>query len=186
MTTQPREFAPDEAKFRELLLYVCLKSQDDPTFGAVKLNKLLWQADRLAYGFLERPITGVAYVKRRLGPAPLRLVQVRTQMIAEGLLAAEVRPYGSYPQKRLVPLRRPDLSAFSADEIALVDGVIDEFRAYDATQIADWSHEFYACAAAEEEEIIPYETVFLSRRRLNPGEAQHLCDIARERHWNVF
>jgi|ERR1035437_4072605 hypothetical protein len=187
-TKRPRTFTPDEAKFKNLLLYVCLKSQTDPGFGAIKLNKLLWESDRLAYGLLERPITGVEYARRRLGPAPKRLMQIRDQMISDGLLGMEERLYDSYPnpQKRPVALSRPDLSVFSADEIALVDSVIERFRSFNGTDIADWSHGLYPCRVTVEGETIPYETVFLSDRRLTACETQHMCELAQERGWDVF
>ena len=33
---------PDDAKLKELILLICKESEDDPRFGAVKLNKLLF------------------------------------------------------------------------------------------------------------------------------------------------
>ena len=45
-------------KFRELLVYVSKKCEDDPTFGAVKLNKILYYADFAAYRQGGKPITG--------------------------------------------------------------------------------------------------------------------------------
>ena len=33
----------------ELILYIAERCAEDPIFGAVKLNKLLWRADFLAY-----------------------------------------------------------------------------------------------------------------------------------------
>ena len=62
------EFEPD--KFRELIVYICKKSEGDPTFGAVKLNKILYYADFAAYRILGKPITGAQYQKLREGPAP--------------------------------------------------------------------------------------------------------------------
>jgi len=35
----------DERKFKELILYVADKCSDDPDFGAVKLNKILFYSD---------------------------------------------------------------------------------------------------------------------------------------------
>jgi len=42
MTFQPE-------KFRELILYIARKSEDDPKFGAVKLNKILFFSDFAAF-----------------------------------------------------------------------------------------------------------------------------------------
>ena len=39
----------NEGKFRELILYVARRSEDDKYFGAVKLNKILYFSDFNAY-----------------------------------------------------------------------------------------------------------------------------------------
>ena len=57
-------------KFREPLLYVAHKSERDPSFGATKLNKLLFIADFLSYAKAGKSITGQPYVKLKNGPAP--------------------------------------------------------------------------------------------------------------------
>jgi len=39
---------PNDRKFQELLLYVAARCEGAPTFGATKLNKILFFADFLA------------------------------------------------------------------------------------------------------------------------------------------
>ncbi len=39
----------DERKLKEFILYVADRCEADPTFGAVKLNKILFYADFLAF-----------------------------------------------------------------------------------------------------------------------------------------
>lgn len=69
-------FRLNKEKFRELILYVANMSRNDPDFGAVKLNKILYYADFRAYRELGRPISGAAYRKLSEGPAPRQLLRV--------------------------------------------------------------------------------------------------------------
>jgi len=69
------------------------RSADDPRFGAVKLNKLLFDADFQAYVQI-----GSANYRRRIsktgaGPAPKRLIPIRDEMISFGLLAIQERSF---------------------------------------------------------------------------------------------
>jgi hypothetical protein len=65
-------------------------------------------------------------------------------------------------QKRLVPLREPDLDRFSGTEIRLVDYVADALVNSNASELSDLSHRFSGWEIASLREIIPYESVFLS------------------------
>src|SRR6266487_3415423 len=47
-----------DEKLRELILHICIRSEDDEAFGAVKLNKLLFFSDFHAFLRLGKPITG--------------------------------------------------------------------------------------------------------------------------------
>src|SRR4030042_4658500 len=109
--------APD--KFRELVLYVAQKCADDPRFGATKLNKILFFADFLAYAKYGEPITNAAYIKLPYGPGAKPMAPVREEMLENHEIAIERRERYGRSQERIVPLRKPDLSGFTATEIAL-------------------------------------------------------------------
>ena len=68
----------DEEKLSELILYISQKCATDPKFGAVKLNKILYLSDFLAFGNWGEPITGVEYQHlshlTQLSTTPLRLL----------------------------------------------------------------------------------------------------------------
>jgi hypothetical protein len=184
MATAPIQERED--KFRELLLYMAYRSVDDPSFGATKLNRLLWVADFLSYGKLGQPITGVQYVKRQYGPAPRRLPAIRDDMVAKQELAVAVREVHGLTQKRPVPLREPNLSCFTPQEVALIEFVIESLRRANATEVSEWSHGLCGWAIAEDDATIPYETVFLSDRKLTAYEAERGRQLALEREWDVF
>jgi Antitoxin SocA-like, Panacea domain len=154
-------FRPDSAKLRELVLYIATKSEGDPSFGATKLNKILFFCDFLAYRALGNPITGQRYQKLPQGPAPRGLVPVVEEMGRAGDCALVERDHFGYRQKRLVPLRAPHLSLFSAEEIDLVTGVIAELWSDSASSVSELSHQFIGWKAVEAGEDIDYPTVFV-------------------------
>ncbi len=56
----------DEEKLKNLILYTCEKSKDDPHFDDEKLAGLLWQIDMSAFVQTGKSITGATYIKATL------------------------------------------------------------------------------------------------------------------------
>ena len=164
-----QEFNP--MKFSELVLYIARKSDEDPRFGAVKLNKLLYYADFNAYRRLGKPITGAEYRKLSEGPAPREMLPARTSMLDSGDIGVEFRPYFNGVQQRIVALRQPDVSVFSPEEVGIVDEAISALWNMSARKASDLSHGEIGWLAARPKETIPYETAWLSSDPL-PQEAE--------------
>src|SRR5687767_3702503 len=82
---------PDDSKLAELILFIAHRSECDERFGAVKLNKLLFFSDFLAYGRLGSSITGQDYQKLQHGPAPRKLLPVVREMEESGDFAWKER-----------------------------------------------------------------------------------------------
>lgn len=162
LTVGPREEA--DAKMRELILYISRECDGDPTFGATKLNKILFWSDFLAFGFFGKPITGAEYRAREFGPAPLRLSVVRDELIGNGELVfhEEVAGKGAV-RKRPIALREPDLSFLSASEISLIDHQIKDLWGKSAKEISRESHGL-AWDTTPRDEAIAYEKIFISNR----------------------
>ena len=171
----------DREKFRELMLYVAEKLLDDPAFGATKLNKILFFADFRAYGEFGKPITGASYQRLDRGPAPVQLLPIQSELVEEGAAVLVEREYFNYPQKRLFPRRAPNLSCFSAAEIALVDEIIEALRHHNATEVSFLSHiNVLGWQVAADREEIPYQAVFLSAESLTPGDIRRGQELARQ------
>jgi len=151
----------NDAKLKELILFICQRSEGDGPFGATKLNKLLFFSDFLAYRKFGKSITGHSYQKLNNGPAPRALVPIREQLEDEGAIALAKRDYHGYTQKRVLALREADLQEFSAAEIALITELIDEYWGKTATHLSDLSHEFRGWQLAEDGEDIPYELMLV-------------------------
>src|SRR3974390_2259391 len=107
------------AKLAELILYISKMSQDDPRFGATKLNKILFFSDFSQYRKKRKAISDDTYQRLENGPAPKHLVPVRDRLITSKSLTMQKLSYYGKTQTRPVALREPDLSLFTAEEIAL-------------------------------------------------------------------
>jgi hypothetical protein len=174
---------PNDAKLKELILYIAERSADDAFFGAVKLNKILFYSDFFAYGHFGRPITGQPYFRLPHGPAPRRLLPVKEEMIRAGdIVESPVQRY-VYQQKRIVPLRSANLESFTAEELELVQEVIDALRSHTAEMASQLSHDFIGWKLVEDGEEIPYETVFLSDTVPDDEHLERYRRLAIERGW---
>lgn len=152
----------DARKFKEAILYICAKSEQDPRFGAVKLNKILFYADFRAYTQLGMPITCATYQHLPEGPAPKEMLPMRAELEAEERLRIETRVYFNRQQKRPVALRAAALSVFSGPEVAILDAAIEYLAGKDATEASEVSHREWAWKLTDESEDIPYGLAWLS------------------------
>ena len=152
-----------EARLREMILYIASKCGGDPTFGAVKLNKILHRSDLRCFAQHGMPLTGVEYQALQNGPAPRRLVPVRNSMLQNREIAEEERPApGGHRQVRIIARRMADLSAFDAHQLAVVDAEIDALWGNRAVDASAESHGRAWRIARKSGDLIPYEAAFLS------------------------
>ncbi len=171
----------NDKKFRELVLYISQKCANDPKFGATKLNKILFYSDFLAYANLGKAITNFDYQKLPNGPAPRRLLPIRDQMIADGELVLQpIHLWSGKVQKKTVNLREPDLTLFNGGEIAQVDEVIEALESAKAEAVSDLSHRMVGWILVNEGESIPYNTIFLSNKKLTETEIERGRELAEE------
>jgi hypothetical protein len=173
-------------RFRELILYIAQKSADDPWFGAVKLNKILYHSDFRAFERFGVPLTGVRYFRLPQGPAPKKLKHVERELIEEGAIRVEeielVFGRQSYRQKRTVALREPEMRLFTADEIALVDEVIRELRSQNAKEVSDASHDV-RWRVLQHKDALPYEFAHLADYSVSEAEEQRIQELAARFGW---
>ena len=162
----------NKEKFHELILYIAQQSEDDPRFGATKLNKLLFYADFAGYRMLGQPITGATYQHLPAGPAPRELPEARRYLVDSGAAKPETRDYFSGIQERLVPQRKVTESLFSPEELEIVNSVIAEFWNFNARRISDYSHGEWGWRATEDYEDIPYHLAWVSSDPLTPDQIE--------------
>lgn len=166
----PQKRTPNDDKMRELILFIAEKSEGDRSFGATKLNKLLFFADFSAYLQFGEAITWHRYQKLKKGPAPRALLPIIDEMKESGELKITERAHFGLKQKRAIALRSADLSAFSAPEVDLVNEIIESCWGKSASEISEDSHQFIGWQLAEENEDIPYEVALVGDRPIGDKE----------------
>lgn len=170
---ETQRIKPSEDKFRELLLFIAQRSEGDPRFGALKLNKLLFYSDFMAYLKLGHPITGQPYFALENGPAPRYMVRFREQMVKSKDIAIARKPTLSGIQERVVALREPDPNIFEPAEIALITEILEMCKDHSGTELSELSHRFAGWRLAGDKENIPYEVALVGNRKPTLSEKQY-------------
>jgi hypothetical protein len=171
---------PNDAKLCELILFIAQRSANDERFGSVKLNKLLFFSDFLAFVKLGSSITGHEYFRLPKGPAPRQMLPTLKHLVVERDLAIADRDYHGRRQKVPVALRRPKLSLFSAEEVAVITEVLESLRNKNAKGISTLSHLFSGRKLAGEREKIPYEVALVHFAKPRKQDIQKAADIGAE------
>lgn len=154
-----REFEWKPGRFKDVVLYVAGELADDPTFGSTKLNKILYFADTEAYKRLGQPITGAVYQRNHHGPTASEYPPMIREMVSEGYITVGRERIVDHEQERVRTTHQvlPNMDQFSADERAILDEVLAEFRGYTNTRASDESHKRSAgWLARDQGETIPY------------------------------
>jgi transcriptional regulator with XRE-family HTH domain len=147
-------------KFKEVLLYILNKVGSKPNIGETVIYKLLYFIDFDFYEKYEEQLIGATYIKNKYGPTPIEFKKIVEQMITQEEITKVENPYFKYHQKKYLPLRAPNLSLLKANEIELIDEVLNRFSDYNAAKISEYSHNDVPWLSTENGEIIEYESVF--------------------------
>ncbi len=146
-------------KFKEVLLYILNKVGSKPNIGETVLYKLLYFSDFDFYEKYEEQLIGATYIKYRHGPTPVEFAKIVTEIMDKEIIKVKSKYY-DYPQRKYLPLRRADLSKLKANEIEVIDKVLDKLSDMNAKQISDYSHDDVPWLTTEDNEVIEYESVF--------------------------
>jgi len=146
-------------KFKEVFIYILNKIGAKPNIGETVIYKLLYFIDFDYYEKFERQLIGATYIKNKYGPTPVEFRKIINKMLGKDIIKVKDR-YFAYPQTKYLPLRKPDLSKLRADEIEIINNVLEKLSDKNAQQISDYSHNDVPWLTAEEGGIIEYESVF--------------------------
>jgi hypothetical protein len=160
----PYKPVANEAKLKEAIVFIASFSDRDDSFGATKLNKLLFRADFIAYAHWGKPITGVEYFALENGPAPRAMKKLLRLMREQGEIAIREKDYFGHEQHRVIPLRAPDTGSFGKDETELLFRLIQQYWGVSGTSMSNESHEFLGWELARLEETIPYSVALVGSR----------------------
>ena len=147
-------------KFKEVLLYILNKIGAKPNVGETVLYKLLYFIDFDYYEKFEEQLIGATYIKNHHGPTPVMFKKVVDDMVNRGEVLRLKNKYFQYEQKKYLPLREPNLSGLSAQEIKLIDDVLERLGNKSARELSDYSHQDVPWAVRQLGEPIHYESVF--------------------------
>lgn len=145
--------------FKEVLLYILNKVGSKPNVGETVIYKLLYFIDFDFYEKYEEQLVGATYVKNNYGPTPLEFQKIVEQMADRELVRVK-STYFNFPQNKYLPLRKPDLTKLRANEIEVIDNVLNKLSDMNAIQISDYSHDDVPWLTTEDGGIIEYESAF--------------------------
>jgi len=147
-------------KFKEVLLYILNKVGSKPNMGESVLYKLLYFSDFNYYEKYEEQLVGATYIKNNYGPTPKEFIKVIDEMGVKKEIVKVEDKYFQYPQRKYLPLRVPDLSKLKANELKMIDDVLEKLSDMNATRLSEYSHNDVPWLTTEDGEIIDYESVF--------------------------
>jgi transcriptional regulator with XRE-family HTH domain len=147
------------SKFKEVLLYVLKEVGSKPNVGESVIYKLLYFIDFDYYEKYEEQLIGATYIKNLYGPTPVEFAKIVQQMEGKDLVKVETK-YFDYRQKKYLPLREPDLSKLSAQELTTINNVLERLSEKNADEISKYSHEDVPWLTTEDGSPIDYESVF--------------------------
>ncbi len=151
-------------KFKEVLLYILYKVGSKPNVGETVIYKLMYFIDFDYYEKYEEQLIGATYIKNNHGPTPVEFKKITEQMIKNNELLKVKDQYYQFPQTKYFPKRKPDLSNFNANEVKLIDDVLEKLSDFNANKISDYSHEDIPWITTEMGKSIDYEKVFYRQK----------------------
>ena len=170
----------NDAKLYELVILFARRSEGDPPFGSLKLNKMLFYADFFSYLMLGKPITGQEYFALENGPALRYKAHLWQHMIENKDIVVRKEPtIMCTDREKTIALREPDVSKFSVQELNMAYVFLDAFRDKKGTELSLITHTFPGWQLAKERETIPYSAAFVGDRKPTRDEIVRGLEIER-------
>ncbi len=173
----------DPRKFNELIVYIAKRLGPEAALGRVKLAKLLMWSDFGAFERFGKSITGATYEKWEHGHLPKELLLAERDLLARGDIASETVNYYGKRLKHITAERDPDLSRFSEDELAIIEGAIRRYGHESAAYLSELSHHEVGWRLAQMHEVIPYTTVFLGAGGVAEADIRRGEELASLHGW---
>jgi hypothetical protein len=136
------------SKLQDLIFYVTWRIRKDEQLDIARLARVVFEVDFTCYRRDGVSLTGSTYIATPHGPIPEGFQDVLAEMSNEGWLRTDASA---------------GRSAFTPDEIALVDSIL-------TGELGERSEQFPGWRSIPNGIPIPYGTALLSRPRLTPNE----------------
>lgn len=147
-------------KFKEVLLYIFNKVGAKENIGETVIYKILYFIDFDFYEKYEEQLIGATYIKNKYGPTPVEFAKIVEKMTKDKEIEKVKSEYFNFPQTKYLPLRKPDLLKLKANEIEVIDDVLNKLSEMNANQISAYSHNDVPWMTTEDGDAIEYESVF--------------------------
>ncbi|MGC2521480.1 MAG: Panacea domain-containing protein [Stellaceae bacterium] len=149
--------------------------------GLIKLNKILWKADFDAYAARNIPVTGRAYQRLELGPAPREMRPLLNEMIRARLIHLEETDFGDgVIEYRPIADKPPSLDNFGSDDIEFVDASIVYYWNMTGKETSDDSHGI-PWRSRKNNEPMFYELSFISDSPISPKQIIRISAVIRDK-----
>lgn len=151
-------------KTREIINYIINYFQcnySNRELGKVKLVKILWFADREFMHLYYKQLTNLEYRKMPYGPMPTKIDSILKAMQKDNIIKMfKIEKIGGYTQESFLCLKEPNLNNFTAQEINILDKIINALHDKTAQEISELTHD-ELWESINQGEIMPIESVFL-------------------------
>jgi len=122
--------------------------------GKVFLMKLLWYSDALSFKTRGVAITGLVYEHKPMGALPIGHNEI---ISLPGINVTETNADNfEYTIYNILPNKNTNTSNISKQEIDILDQVINKFRFYNGSKIANYMHQEYAYINTTPDHIITF------------------------------
>lgn len=154
VTTGFRTFDFDRA--RELVIRATRQG-----VAKTKLNKLMFYCDFRMFREATVSITGLAYPRLQFGPVPNDYEILFGILARDGAISVQEVAYPNGASGELITASAaPSDGLLTAEEIAVIDGVVSDFRSFSAVAISQHSHEEEGWTKTPTGQAISYEYAF--------------------------
>jgi hypothetical protein len=154
--------------------------------GLTKLNKILWKADFDAYAARRVPVTGRAYQRLELGPAPREVRRLLREMIRKRLLHLEETDFGDgIIEFHPIADEPPSISYFDDEDISFVDASIAYYWNLTGKETSDDSHGI-PWKSRKNNEPMFYELSFISDAPISAKQIITISSVIRRKRRRVF
>jgi transcriptional regulator with XRE-family HTH domain len=160
----------NEAKFKQVLLYILEKVGAKPNVGLTVLYKLLYFIDFDYYEKYGKQLMGLTYFKNTHGPTPRHFSKIVNAMKKSGELEGVRSKYFAHEQKKFLPRIEPNMSSFNGDELEVMDDVLRRYSDKTGLQLSDISHRDMPWKATDMGKDIEYELAFYRHDEFSVGE----------------
>ena len=110
---------------QELILYLLESLSGLSTFNELLLAHYLFLIEVAYLKEYQLPLIGLPFIKNNYGPTPLGLDKILQEMQNENFIEKINSQNFKFPMQKILSLRKADLKIFRADELKLIDVIIN-------------------------------------------------------------